>query len=91
MRNRTPHFLCGSFVEEGSVLTVITPMPDTPFRMVKTTKWTDVLKISRTCAAGPNQEKIANGEQARCQASDKQLGNPSTDAFKFLATNFVLL
>ncbi|XP_019152946.1 PREDICTED: uncharacterized protein LOC109149566 isoform X2 [Ipomoea nil] len=76
IRNRAPHFLCGSFVEEESVLTVITPMPDTPFRMMKTTtKWSDVLKTTRTPAPAPepNQEKRANGEQARCQASDKEL------------------
>ncbi|XP_019152955.1 PREDICTED: uncharacterized protein LOC109149566 isoform X3 [Ipomoea nil] len=82
IRNRAPHFLCGSFVEEESVLTVITPMPDTPFRMMKTTtKWSDVLKTTRTPAPAPepNQEKRANGEQARCQASDKEL-DPDAEA-----------
>ncbi|XP_031128106.1 uncharacterized protein LOC116030111 isoform X3 [Ipomoea triloba] len=65
VRNRNPHFLCGSFVEEESVLTVITPKHDTPFRMMKTTtKWSDLLKTTRTSAPEPNQEKRANGEQA---------------------------
>ncbi|CAH9082720.1 unnamed protein product [Cuscuta epithymum] len=75
VRNRTPHFLCGSFVEEESAITVISPMPNTPFRMIKTNKWTDLLRTTRTSASGsPNQEKRTKGDQLRSPpSSDKQL------------------
>ncbi|XP_028782444.1 uncharacterized protein LOC114738545 [Neltuma alba] len=34
-RNRVPHFLCGSFSEEGSTLTVSTPVSNAPFPLKK--------------------------------------------------------
>lgn len=44
MRSRTPHFLCGSFSEDESGITVVTPVPNTPFRMIHSGKqWRDAI------------------------------------------------
>ncbi|MCD7449714.1 hypothetical protein HAX54_001143 [Datura stramonium] len=59
MRNRTPHFLCGSFSEDESGIYVVTPVPDTPFRMIYSGKqWRDALpRYPHVVNSVPKQEK----------------------------------
>ncbi|KAK4343170.1 hypothetical protein RND71_038986 [Anisodus tanguticus] len=47
VRNRTPHFLCGSFSEAESGISVVTPVPNIPFRMIYSGKqWRDAIPRS---------------------------------------------
>ncbi|XP_047316570.1 uncharacterized protein LOC124920185 isoform X2 [Impatiens glandulifera] len=46
-RNRAPHFLCGSITEEeNQILTVLTPMDDTPFPMKKSSEKWSIFPVS---------------------------------------------
>jgi general transcription factor 3C polypeptide 2 len=73
LRNRTPHFLCGSLTEEESTIAINTPVPNTPFPLKKSlNKSVDTSAVSlREFSLGPRQVK---------KASDKMAKNPSTDA-----------
>ena len=47
LRTRAPHFLCGSFSEDESGISVVTPVPNTPFRMIYSGKqWRDAIPRS---------------------------------------------
>ncbi|CAN4117285.1 unnamed protein product [Withania somnifera] len=61
MRARASHFLCGSFSEDGSVIKIVTPVPNTPFRMLYSGKqWRDaILRSPHGVNSVPNHEKRA--------------------------------
>ncbi|XP_077230146.1 transducin/WD40 repeat-like superfamily protein [Tasmannia lanceolata] len=56
-RNRAPHFICGSLTEEeDSVLTINTPLPNTPFPMKKSmNEWGDTPTSIRGFVSNMNQ------------------------------------
>lgn len=86
LRNRAPHFLCGSLTEEDSTLTVNTPLPDTPFPMKKSTnEWSNAPRSIRGFVSVTNQEKRAKEEQsAKAQASDEHaLGKLFNNLYMF--------
>ncbi|KAL7617978.1 hypothetical protein Lser_V15G01927 [Lactuca serriola] len=61
-RNREPHYLCGSVTkeEEKSTLTVLTPSPNIPFPMKKSSnEWGDTPRSKRGFVSITNQEKRA--------------------------------
>ncbi|KAF3972575.1 hypothetical protein CMV_003925 [Castanea mollissima] len=71
-RNRTPHFLCGSLTEEESLITINTPVPNTPFPLKKSmNKSGDTPLSMREFSSEPQHVKRAN---------DKMAKGPSTDA-----------
>ncbi|KAJ8444276.1 hypothetical protein Cgig2_024602 [Carnegiea gigantea] len=58
LRSRVPHFLCGSFVDEKSVIAVNTDLPTCPHRMKKSaTEWANMPRLARSVASGLNQAK----------------------------------
>lgn len=72
LRNRTPHFLCGSLTEEESTVAINTPVPNTPFPLKKSlNKSVDTSVSLREFSLGSRQVK---------KASDKMAKSPSTDA-----------
>ncbi|XP_059646714.1 uncharacterized protein LOC132293301 isoform X2 [Cornus florida] len=78
LRNRAPHFLCGSLIEEESGLTVINPLPDTPFPMKKSlNEWSNTPRTMRGFLAKSNQAKRAMEQMAKDQTSDDQSQVPS--------------
>ncbi|XP_074292131.1 uncharacterized protein LOC141618983 isoform X2 [Silene latifolia] len=53
IRNRAPHFLCGSVASEGSAVTVNTELPSSPHKMKKSaTEWSNTPRSARTVASG---------------------------------------
>ncbi|CAK9159580.1 unnamed protein product [Ilex paraguariensis] len=73
LRNRAPHFLCGSLTEEESALTVITPLPDIPFPMKKSlNEWGDTPRTIRGFLSVSNQEKRAKEQMAKGQSLAEQ-------------------
>lgn len=73
LRNRAPHFLCGSLTEEESTLTMYTPFPDVPFPMKKSlNEWANAPRTIRGFLSVSNQEKRAKEEMAKGQASNQQ-------------------
>ncbi|KAH9611142.1 hypothetical protein KSS87_004805 [Heliosperma pusillum] len=86
IRNRAPHFLCGSLASEGSTVTLNTELPSSPHRMKKSaTEWSNTPRSARTVASGLNYgkrikkgpEKSSNqGEEvlALCDGDDAEPG-----------------
>uniref|UniRef100_A0A5B7BSE2 Putative DNA binding protein isoform 1 n=1 Tax=Davidia involucrata TaxID=16924 RepID=A0A5B7BSE2_DAVIN len=73
LRNRAPHFLCGSLTEEESALTLITPLPDIPFPMKKSlNEWCNAPRTIRGFLSESNQAKRAKDQMAKGQTSDDQ-------------------
>ncbi|KAI3683867.1 hypothetical protein L1987_84382 [Smallanthus sonchifolius] len=73
LRNRVPHYLCGSLTEEDSSLTVLSPLPYIPIPMKKSsTEYGDTPKSSRGVKSRLNQEKRANDQISKCQTPPKQ-------------------
>ncbi|KAL3536134.1 hypothetical protein ACH5RR_004595 [Cinchona calisaya] len=70
LRNRAPHFLCGSLTEEDSILTLFSPLPNTPFPMKKSLhEWAEAPRTIRGYNTVSNQEKRAK-EKKKVQTSD---------------------
>lgn len=73
LRNRAPHFLCGSLTEEDSTLTMFTPLPNTPFPMMKSLhEWAEAPRTVRGFVSVSNQEKRAKEKRAKVQLSDEK-------------------
>lgn len=73
LRNRAPHFLCGSLTEEESTLTMYTPLPDIPFPMKKSlNEWANAPRTIRGYLSVSNQEKRAKDEIAKRHISDQR-------------------
>ncbi|KAK2978877.1 hypothetical protein RJ640_030926 [Escallonia rubra] len=73
LRNRAPHFLCGSLTEEESALTVTSPLPNIPFPMKKSlNEWGNAPRTIRGFLSVSNQEKRAREQLAEGQTSDEQ-------------------
>ncbi|KAK3043542.1 hypothetical protein RJ639_002121 [Escallonia herrerae] len=73
LRNRAPHFLCGSLTEEESTLTVTSPLPNIPFPMKKSlNEWGNAPRTIRGFLSVSNQEKRAREQLAEGQTSDEQ-------------------
>ncbi|XP_052172689.1 LOW QUALITY PROTEIN: uncharacterized protein LOC127788456 [Diospyros lotus] len=73
LRNRAPHFLCGSLSEEDSALTVISPLPDIPYPMKKSlSEWGNAPRTIRGFLSVSNQEKRAKEQTGKAQTSDDQ-------------------
>ncbi|CAL5411786.1 unnamed protein product [Camellia sinensis] len=73
LRNRAPHFLCGYLSEEESTLTVITPLPDTPFPMKKSlNEWSNAPRTIRGFLSVSNQAKRAKEQMTKGQTFDGQ-------------------
>ncbi|XP_070006998.1 uncharacterized protein [Nicotiana sylvestris] len=86
VRNRTPHFLCGSFSEDESGISVVTPVPNSPFRTFYSGKqWRDTIsRFPHGVNSVPNQEKRAmeqSDEQplALCYGNDPNVEGGSDD------------
>lgn len=69
LRNREPHYLCGAVtMEESGLLTVLSPLPNVPFRMKKSSKeWGDTPRSRRGYTSRSNQEKRAREQMLKCQ------------------------
>ncbi|CAI9778932.1 unnamed protein product [Fraxinus pennsylvanica] len=74
LRNRPFHFLSGSLIEEESILTVVSPLTNTPVLMKKSlgVSADDVPRIKSGSSAVINQEKGAKEQTAICEASDEK-------------------
>ncbi|PSS23600.1 General transcription factor 3C polypeptide like [Actinidia chinensis var. chinensis] len=73
LRNRAPHFLCGSVTEEESTITINTPLPDTPFPMKKSlNEWSNAPRTIRGFLSESNQAKRAKEQIAKGQSLDSQ-------------------
>ncbi|CAN4121359.1 unnamed protein product [Withania somnifera] len=86
LRTRTPHFLCGSFSEDESGIRIVTPVPNTPFRMLYSGKqWRDaILRSTHGVSSVSNHEKRAieqSDEQplALCYGNDPTVEGGSDD------------
>ncbi|XP_016449387.2 uncharacterized protein LOC107774390 isoform X1 [Nicotiana tabacum] len=86
VRNRTPHFLCGSFSKDESGISVVTPVPNSPFRTFYSGKqWRDAIsRFPHGVNSVPNQEKRAieqSDEQplALCYGNDPNVEGGSDD------------
>lgn len=81
-RNKAPHFLCGSFTEEDSILTVNTPLSTTPFIVKKSMNhWGDAPRSIRWVSEC-NQAKRVNNQKSNDQTKVDQplrIGNSSTN------------
>ncbi|KVI07947.1 uncharacterized protein LOC112515196 isoform X2 [Cynara cardunculus var. scolymus] len=68
-RNREPHYLCGAMSMEESGLTILSPLPDVPFLMKKSSKeWGDTPRTRRGYRSLSNQEKRAKEQMLKeCQ------------------------
>ena len=66
MRHRTPHYICGAFIEEGSkTFKVISPSTLTPVRMKKyLNEWSDTPRSIRGFLSESNQAIRANIQAA---------------------------
>lgn len=64
MRNRAPQYLCGSLTEEGSSVSVNTPVPDNPFLKKKSSNEPgDIPRSMRHFLSDSNQVKrVAKGQ-----------------------------
>ncbi|XP_071701635.1 uncharacterized protein [Rutidosis leptorrhynchoides] len=72
-RNREPHYLCGALTMEGSVVTIVNPLPDIPFPMKKSSnEWGNTPRSRRGFLAVSNQEKRAREQGLRCQTPEDQ-------------------
>ncbi|KAL4560393.1 hypothetical protein LXL04_032544 [Taraxacum kok-saghyz] len=61
-RNREPHYLCGSVTkkDDSSTLTVVSPLPNVPIPMKKSTnEWGDTPRSKRGFVSTSNQERRA--------------------------------
>ncbi|XP_042502346.1 uncharacterized protein LOC122079721 [Macadamia integrifolia] len=68
LRNRAPHFLCGSLTEENSTLTVHTPLPHVPFPMKKSlNEYADTPRSIRGFVSLANQAKRVNDQRVDYQ------------------------
>ncbi|KAJ8532716.1 hypothetical protein K7X08_015605 [Anisodus acutangulus] len=79
IRNRTPHFLCGSFSEAESGISVVTPVPNIPFRMIYSGKqWRDAIPRS---PHGVNRTIEQSDQQplALCYGNDPNVEGGSDD------------
>lgn len=73
LRNRAPHFLCGSLTEEESTLTINTPLPDTPYPMKKSlNEWTNAPRTMRGFLSASNQAKRAMEQTSEGESLDSQ-------------------
>ncbi|XP_076900909.1 uncharacterized protein LOC143555199 [Bidens hawaiensis] len=84
-RNREPHYYCGSLTEEeDSSLTVLSPLPNIPIPMKKSsTEFSDTPRSSRGLKSKSNQEMRAKGHISKCLTPPKQsLGGPLEMALK---------
>lgn len=71
-RNKAPHFLCGSFTVEESVLTVNTPISTLPFVVKKSlNQWGDTPRSIRGISEA-NEAKRANNQMSNDQSLDDQ-------------------
>ncbi|KAJ9542634.1 hypothetical protein OSB04_029140 [Centaurea solstitialis] len=72
-RNREPHYLCGAVTMEESTLTVLSPLPNVPFPMKKSSnKWDDTPRSRRGYKSRSNQEKRAKEQMLKCQPPEEQ-------------------
>ncbi|KAI3746249.1 hypothetical protein L6452_08673 [Arctium lappa] len=72
-RNREPHYLCGAVTMEESALTVLSPLPNVPFLMKKSSKeWGDTPRSRRGYISRSNQEKRAREQMLKCQPPEEQ-------------------
>ncbi|GMH26343.1 hypothetical protein Nepgr_028186 [Nepenthes gracilis] len=80
-RNRAPHFLCGSVVDEGSAVTVSTPLPNTPYPMKKSAnEWGNTPRSMRGFIYSSNQAKRRKEETSKNQnPNDQVLALSSSD------------
>lgn len=64
MRNRAPQYLCGSLTEEGSSVSVNTPLPDDPFLMKKSSNEPgDIPRSMRDLLSDSNQvNRVVKGQ-----------------------------
>ncbi|XP_055812280.1 uncharacterized protein LOC129882138 isoform X2 [Solanum dulcamara] len=80
VRTRTPHFLCGSFSEDESGISVVTPVPNTPFRMIYSGKqWRDAIPRS---PHGQDKRVIEQSDEqplALCYGNDPNVEGGSDD------------
>uniref|UniRef100_M1AHV3 DNA binding protein n=3 Tax=Solanum tuberosum TaxID=4113 RepID=M1AHV3_SOLTU len=80
MRTRAPHFLCGSFSEDESGISVVTPVPNTPFRMIYSGKqWRDAIPRS---PHGQDKRVIEQSDEqplALCYGNDPNVEGGSDD------------
>ncbi|KAH0632380.1 hypothetical protein KY290_038602 [Solanum tuberosum] len=80
MRTRAPHFLCGSFSEDESGFSVVTPVPNTPFRMIYSGKqWRDAIPRS---PHGQDKRVIEQSDEqplALCYGNDPNVEGGSDD------------
>lgn len=76
LRNRAPHFLCGSLASEKSAVTMNTQLPSSPQRMKKSaTEWANTPRPARTVASGLNQAKrTRKGTEKGKKPDDQVLG-----------------
>ncbi|XP_076956484.1 uncharacterized protein LOC143631685 isoform X2 [Bidens hawaiensis] len=84
-RNREPHYYCGSLTEEeDSSLTVLSPLPNIPIPMKKSsTEFSDTPRSSRGVKSKSNQEMRAKDHISKCQTPPKQSsGGPLVMALK---------
>ncbi|KAH7862286.1 hypothetical protein Vadar_002497 [Vaccinium darrowii] len=73
LRNRAPHFLCGSLTEGESTLTINTPLPDTPYPMKKSlNEWTNAPRTMRGFLSASNQAKRAMEQTSEGESLDSQ-------------------
>lgn len=74
LRNRVPHFLCGSFVDEKSVIAVNTDLPTSPHLMKKSaTEWANTPRPARSVASGLNQAKRVKKGMEKNDKTDEVL------------------
>ncbi|KAL6998077.1 hypothetical protein U1Q18_008204, partial [Sarracenia purpurea var. burkii] len=71
LRNRAPHFLCGSLTEDKeATLTISTPLPHTPFPMKKSlNEWGNAPRTIRGFLSESNQAKRAKEQFEKSQTS----------------------
>lgn len=76
LRNRAPHFLCGSITEEESIITVITPIPDTPLPFKKPLTFGETQPTKAQLSSGVKHVKKSNDKIGECDTQDDApLGN----------------
>ena len=86
LRNRAPHFLCGSLTEEESTITINTPLPDTPFPLKKSlNEWSNAPRTIRGFLSESNQAKRAKEQIAKGQSLDSQ---PLGELLLFFSTTY---
>ncbi|GKU98344.1 hypothetical protein SLEP1_g11358 [Rubroshorea leprosula] len=79
-RNRAPHFLCGSLTEEGSTITVNTPLPNVPLPFKKSISDSgESPKSLRSFLTESKQIKRANDKKAKGSSAHKLILAPCHD------------